>query len=148
MAWCKLDFCFLGGLNGLALCLDKICKKDAESLLGKVVGIVVTYCFITFTWIFFRANNFVVAWNYIKGIFTMQDGIVQNFMWSYISIVVILIATVFAVIKSKKNMSTIDGFYPIVSLNSFWGLTAFFISCGLIIALAFTGEAPFVYFQF
>ena len=141
-------FVFWGGLNGLALCLDKIRKKDATSLLGKIAGIAVTYCFITFTWIFFRADNFGVAWNYIKGILTLQDGIVQNFMWSYVAIVIVLIATVLAVIKSKKNKSIVNGYYPIVSLNSFWGLTVFFVACGMVIALAFTGEAPFVYFQF
>ncbi len=141
-------FVFWGALNGLALCLDKLRKRNASTIFGKIVGIATTYCFITFTWIFFRADTFGTAWSVIKGIFTLQSGIVQNFMWSYVSILFIVIATAFAVLKSKKKEATVNGYYPIVSLNSFWGLVAFFIACGMLVALAFTGEAPFVYFQF
>ena len=141
-------FVFWGAMNGVALCIDKLRKKQATSILGKVVGIIATYCFITFTWIFFRANTFGVAWNIIKGIFTLQNGIVQNFMWSYISIIIIIIATALAIIKSQRDGLVINGYYPVVRLNSFWGLTALFVACGMIIALAFVGEAPFVYFQF
>ena len=141
-------FVFWGALNGFALCLDKLRKKDISSLLGKTIGIIATYIFITFTWIFFRADTFGSAWNVIKGIFTLQDGIIQNFMWSYISIIIVLVASICAIIRAKSNKTGVNGYYPIVSLNSFWGLTVFFIVCGLIITLAFTGEAPFVYFQF
>ncbi len=140
-------FVFWGALNGFALCLDKLRKREISSLPGKAAGIVVTYCFITFTWIFFRADTFTDAWNVIRGIVTLQNGIVQNFMWSYISIAFVMIATVAAVLHSRKKNS-VSGYYPVVNLNSFWGLTAFFTACGLVLALAFTGEAPFVYFQF
>lgn len=142
-------FVFWGGLNGLALCADKLRKKDASTFIGKAAEVAITYCFITFTWIFFRADTFGTAWEIIKGIFTLQNGIVQNFIWSYVSIVLVIIATIFAVIKSKKSGSiVVNGYYPSVSLNSFWGLTVFFIACGMTLGLAFTGEAPFVYFQF
>lgn len=141
-------FVFWGALNGFALCVDKLLKKNTSSLLGKTLGIISTYCFISFTWIFFRADTFETAWDVIKGIFTLQEGIIQNYMWSYISIIFMVVATVFAAIKSKRIGTAINGYYPVVSLNSFWGLVVFFIACGMMIALAFTGEAPFVYFQF
>ena len=144
-------FLFWGALNGLALCADKLRKKNASSLIGKTAGVLITYCFITFTWIFFRADDFGTAWAVIKGIFTLQEGIRQNFLWSYISIILVITASVFAVLRSKRECedgTTINGYYPIVKLNSFWGLTVFFIACGMLLALAFTGEAPFVYFQF
>lgn len=142
-------FVFWGGLNGLALCADKLRKKDCRTVLGKTTSILTTFCFITFTWIFFRADTFDTAWKIIKGIFTAQSGIVQNFFWSYVSIVLVLCATVCAIIRSKKKRdSAVNGYYPLVNLNSVWGLTIFFIACGMVLGLAFTGEAPFVYFQF
>lgn len=142
-------FVFWGGLNGLALCADKLCKRDSKTILGKAVNIVMTFCFITFTWIFFRADTFDTAWKIIRGIITAQNGIVQNFFWSYVSIVLVLTATVCAIIRSKgKKAGDVNGYYPLVSLNSVWGLTIFFIACGMVLGLAFTGEAPFVYFQF
>jgi len=142
-------FVFWGGLNGLALCLDKLRKQDCQTIWGKTLGIIITFWFITFTWIFFRADTFSTAWAVIKGILTLQDGVVQDFFWSYISIVLVIIATACAAMSSKKKGDEcINGYYPSVNLNSFWGLTAFFIACGMVLGLAFTGEAPFVYFQF
>lgn len=142
-------FVFWGALNGLALCADKLYKKNCRTAIGEMACIVITFCFITFTWVFFRADTFDVSWKIMKGIFTMQRGIVQNFFWSYISMALVLIATVCAFIHSKKEKDdTVNGYYPLVSLNSVRGLTIFFIACGMVLGLAFTGEAPFVYFQF
>lgn len=143
-------FVFWGGLNGLALCIDKLYPKDRQTFFGKLLGICFTYVFITFTWIFFRADSFTTAWSVLKGMLTLQDGIIQNFFWSYISIISVISATLCAVIRAKstEERKEIHGYYPIVSLESFWGLAFFFIVCGLILVLAFTGEAPFVYFQF
>lgn len=142
-------FVFWGGLNGIALCFDKLRKKDYGTVWGKALCIAITCSFITFTWIFFRADTFDAAWKFIRGIFTVQDGIVQNFLWSYIAIAIVVIATVCAVIHAKKKGACeVNGYYPQVNLNSVWGLTIFFIACGFVLGLAFTGEAPFVYFQF
>ena len=144
-------FVFWGGLNGLALCLDKLLtnKRKEKNIFGKIVGVITTFIFITFTWIFFRADNFETAWNIIKGIFTLQEGIQQPFVWSFISIILLTICTIAAIVKShKKGDKYIEGYYPIVNLNTICGLTIFFVAIGLIIGLAFTGEQPFVYFQF
>ena len=54
-----------------------------------------------------------------------------------------------AVMKGRqKNFADVDGYYPVLNLNSVKGLTIFFIVVGLILGLAYTGENPFVYFQF
>ena len=143
-------FVFWGGLNGLALCFDKMLKhKKSKNIIKISFNIFVTYCFITITWIFFRAENFMIAWKVIKGIFTLQNGVIHNFFWSYLSIIIIVIATFCAIKKSRKIKSDeINGYYPIVNLNSILGLTIFLVACGLLLILAFTGESPFVYFQF
>ena len=142
-------FVFWGGINGLALCADKFRKSDCRSVIGKAACVIMTYCFITFTWIFFRADTFATAWAIIRGIIMAQEGIVQNFLWSYVSILIMVVASVCAVIRSRKVGDTaVSGYYPLVSLNTVWGLTLFFIACGMVLGLAFTGEAPFVYFQF
>ena len=41
-----------------------------------------------------------------------------------------------------------NGFCPSFNLNTVVGLTMFFTFVGIILGLAFTGENPFVYFQF
>ena len=143
-------FVFWGGLNGLALCIDKmIPKKKEKKLLDKVIGVILTYTFICFTWIFFRASSFTNAWQVLKGIFTLQNGIRQPFVWAFIAVVILLIATICAAVRSYKNKDKrVEGYYPILNLDTVWGLTLFFVFLGIIFGLAFTGEQPFVYFQF
>ena len=67
----------LGGVNGLALCIEKFFTLRVP----KVIKILTTFMFVSFTWIFFRAESFSDAWKIIKGIFTLQNGIRQPFMW-------------------------------------------------------------------
>ena len=79
----------------------------------------------------------------------MQNGVLQPFSWSFVALAVLIAGTVAAKVKAKKTHSNdVDGFYPTVDLNTIPGLTIFFIAVGLILGLAFTGENPFVYFQF
>ncbi|MBQ6708456.1 MAG: MBOAT family protein [Clostridia bacterium] len=143
-------FVFWGALHGLALCVDKLIPKRKEKpTIIRILNMTGTFLFVSFLWIFFRADSFLNAWQIIKGMFTLQQGIVQPFSWTFVAFAVVLIATLVAVFRAKKQgAETINGFYPIVRLNKISTLTIFFVVCGLIIALAFTGEHPFVYFQF
>lgn len=143
-------FVFWGALNGLALCFDKILPdRKRKSIFFQMVDIVITFFFITFTWIFFRADTFTQAWLIIKGIFTFQTGIIQPFFWSFIGIAAVSFCTIIAFIKTKSNtISDTNGFYPIVNLSRVTGWAIFFVFIGLILGLAYIGEQPFIYFQF
>lgn len=142
-------FVFWGGLHGLALCLDKLLPQKARGRWEKYIGIITTYIFVSFAWIFFRAETFPGAWAVIRGIFTLQDGIRQPFFWSFAAIVLLCIGAFAAVRQARRRRDIfVHGYYPILDLNTVRGLTLFFILCGLIFGLAFTGENPFVYFQF
>ncbi len=141
-------FVFWGGLNGVALCFDKIRGNQKKNGVIRALSIMATFAFISFTWIFFRAESFAVAWTVIKGIFTLQNGIRQPFVWAFLGIGFVIIGYIVAEIKKDKNSAETNGFYPILRLDSVFGLTIFFIELGLILALAYTGEKPFVYFQF
>lgn len=156
-------FVFWGGINGLALCADKIKNKKNfnQNKFIKFIKILMTFAFITFTWIFFRARDFHNAYAVIKGILTLQNGIVQPFFWSFFAIIILIISSFFAVFKSlnqekdnkeknnnAKDSADINGCYLTFNLDTITGLTAFFVLIGLILGLAFTGENPFVYFQF
>lgn len=85
----------------------------------------------------------------ITGIFTLQNGIKQPFLWSFVGIVLLIISEIAAFLKSKReNLNYVNGFCPIMNLNTITGLTTFFVFVEIILGLAFTGENPFVYFQF
>lgn len=143
-------FVFWGFLHGIALCIDKsLGKRNSDKVIVKCLNVVLTYLFVSFVWIFFRAESFDVAWKIIYGIFTLQAGILQPFFWAFVGIGVLALGTISAILKSNKNKETvINGYYPLLNLDSILGLTLFFVFCGLTLCLAFTGEKPFVYFQF
>ena len=143
-------FVVWGAMHGLALCVDKLIpKKIYDKVVFKLLGTILTLSFVSFLWIFFRADTFQTAWLVIKGILTFQNGILQPFSWSFVAIATVCIASVIAVVRSrKKKEKFVSGFYPIVSLNKVWGLALLFVEIGLILGLGFTGEHPFVYFQF
>ena len=143
-------FVFWGGLHGLALVVDKLLpRKGKSSALGRAVGTVLTFVFVSFCWIFFRAGTFADAWAVIRGICTLQDGIRQPFVWSFVSIAVLCVCTAAAVYRARRQKNAaVHGYYLIQDLNTIRGLALFFILCGLILVLAYTGENPFVYFQF
>ncbi|MBQ6595248.1 MAG: MBOAT family protein, partial [Clostridia bacterium] len=141
-------FVFWGGINGLALCADKLRREKQQGRIIRAIKVAGTFLFITFTWIFFRADSFPVAWSVLKGIFTLQNGIRQPFAWSFVALIALIVGTVAAKKNAQETNPEISGYYPILNLESVWGLTIFFVELGLILALAYTGENPFVYFQF
>ena len=144
-------FVFWGGLNGIALCCEKVFMKreHKSSIILSLARIIAVFSFVSFTWIFFRAENFTSSWEVIRGIITLQNGIVQPFFWSFFALVIMILSELSAVIKShRQNISFAQGFYPVMNLNNISGLTAFFVFVGIILGLAFTGEHPFIYFQF
>lgn len=143
-------YVFWGALHGLALCADKVLpKKKGRHIIFRALDVMGTFLFVSFAWIFFRAESFGKAWQVIKGIFCLQEGIFQLFGWSFVAMGVLLVATMTAVFVSKrKKLPEITGYVPVLDLSTVSGLTIFFFVCGLVFCLAFTGESPFVYFQF
>jgi alginate O-acetyltransferase complex protein AlgI len=113
-----------------------------------------TNIFVCFCWIFFRSDNFSTAGQIITRIFTWQDGIIQIYTWLVVALLIIVVATVFAVVRNysvngrNTKPAETNGFYPILDLSKYKNLVAFFVVIGIIIALAYTGANPFIYFQF
>ncbi len=142
-------FVFWGGLHGAALVVDKLRPHREHGAIGKALGTLLTFAFVSFAWIFFRAETFADAWTVIRGIATAQDGIRQPFFWSFVSLAVLAVFTAGAVIRARRTgAEPVTGFYPVLPLDKVWGLAVFFTVLGLILGLAYTGENPFVYFQF
>ena len=156
-------FVVWGMMNGIALCLEKSLfrlfsqERSASAsksntrlnCLRKIIIQFGTFGFITLTWIFFRAESFEKAWRILVAIFSLRNGVRQPFIWSFITISAVLACSIAAISHSKKTQCEhVDGFYPILNLNCIWQLSLFFIAVGMLLCLAYTGDHPFVYFQF
>lgn len=151
-AW---TFVVWGALHGAALCVHKLWQKltghDKHykgTLLGNIVSGVITYAFVLLCWVFFRASDFSTAKAVIMGIITWQNGIVYVSSWTILGIVLMVVCTGIAMIRSARQGEKPMGYYPTVKLATIPGLVVFFVILGLTLGLAYTGNNPFIYFQF
>jgi alginate O-acetyltransferase complex protein AlgI len=172
--WHGASFAFIvfGGLHGLLLCAHKLFseiirkrkkklkKQGIEKERSKAVTIIIsgvsiflTASFASMVFVFFRAGDIGDAFIIFGRLFTFQDGINQPFSWAFISLAILICGYIIAAIKSKQNIGKqgkieYEGYYPIFNLEKIWGLAIVIAAAGLIAAFAYTGNNPFVYFQF
>lgn len=138
-AW---NYVLWGLLNGILLVIEKALKLDSgESSLR----IITNFIIVSFTWVLFRAESIDKMHRIFNALFTLQNGIIQPYAWSFVAFV---ISIVYLVYVSSKKQEKMEYIYPIQDLNTIKGLTLFFIFLGLIICLAYANTNPFVYFQF
>lgn len=150
-AW---TFVAWGGLHGLALCVHKLFLKATQGREKKenpflsALSMLATFCFTSLCWIFFRSGDFATALAVFKAIFTWQPGVIHLSSWAIFGLTCVALASLAAALRSRKRGGPVEGFYPLVKLSTIPGLTVFFLFVGLTLGLAYTGENPFIYFQF
>ena len=148
-----------GLLHGIALAVHKLWASATgspgkpHSVLSNALCVLATFSFTSVCWVFFRAESLSQALSILQQLFSFRSGLRQPYVWFFFAAAVLCVCTGAALYKSRKrelpgnrrNQSVVDGFYPILDLTSFWGLTLFFVFCGLILGLAYTGGSPFIY---
>ena len=143
------NFVFWGGIHGIALVLDKMILKlkIIQTKVMKFVGVIVTFHFVCFGWIFFRSPDFSVAWLILKRIFTDFHGNIF-FQWIsqyHICAALILLGYIFHWMPEAYN-NNLEKFFrkcPLV-LQSL--LLAFLI--WVLFQFRSAAIQPFIYFQF
>ena len=155
--WHGADWTFVvwGGLHGLALCVHKAWDKWRRSRgaaksgpLGTALSVLLTFHWAAFCFVFFRSNSIGTAAGMIAGIFTMRPGVTHIAFWAVAALALVGLASLAACLRSRKSGSAPEGFYPLADLGTVRGLTLFFTFLGLTLALGYTGQSPFIYFQF
>ena len=148
-AW---TFVLWGFLSGVAQCFFRLTtpirKKIPKNALLTAVNTFLTFTFICFTAVIFRASSIGQAVRIIVYIFTLHKGISYVSFWGVFGLVAVWGAHLVACTRSKRLGIKPTGFYPTVKLSTFGGLLAFFLFIGVTLALGYTGESPFIYFQF
>ena len=148
-AW---TFVFWGFLSGVSQCLYRLTtpirKKLPKHPLLTALNIFLTFTFICFTAVIFRASDIGTAFRIIGYIFTGHHGIRFVSFWGLFGLALVWGAHIVALVRSKRLGIPPTGFYPMVKLSTFRGLLLFFLLAGITLALGYTGESPFIYFQF
>ena len=151
----SFNFIFWGAMHGAGLAAHKyyveIKNKAANGLTrffdNAWVSTLITFHFVCFCWIFFRAPNFDIAKQLLHQIFTQFNGsIAYTFVTSYYKIVwVILLGYALHFIPKKYETATLAWF-----TNTSFALK---LVCMLVVIIIFiqvkSAEIqPFIYFQF
>jgi hypothetical protein len=130
-------------------------QKPRKWLPG-LLSVMLTFCFTSFCWIFFRAETLSQAFAVLSQIFSLRSGISHPYLWTFVSLAILVGCSIFCAVATKnrtlpehrQNTSFVEGFYPLLDLTKFWHLVLFFLFCGLLLGLAYTGSSPFIYGAF
>lgn len=149
-------FVVWGILHGLGLAVHKAYTAFLHDKLGaegvvrlqrnlplKVVAWAITYIFVCYCWVFFRAQNFADAWICVKRMSGLESGGLWWIFGPMLSVVPVVIAAhaIGAWLEKRGTTFTLQPqrFAHLVAL-CMWVMGIFF--------LAATVSSPFIYFQF
>lgn len=152
-------FILFGLLNGIIWILQQMYgetmkKKKVSWFLHKkkwlkAVDILAFYFMMNLLEVMFRAGTLADTTQIFHLLFTSHVGLSQPYTWSFFGFGVLIIATILAYYrKRKENLPEVTGYYPVQNLSTVKGLTFFFTLCGMIIILGYFGETYFIYGQF
>jgi len=91
----SLRFLLWGGMHGIALGVDKFIKskiKIPDHIIIRLLGIFITFHFVCFCWIFFRASNMQIAGQVLTQIFTdFRAAQLPQFIAGYRNVILLMI---------------------------------------------------------
>lgn len=150
-------FIIWGGINGFSLVVHKLFmnwkekqlgRKDAGGIVWKIISGILTFLFVNFSWIFFRAESLLNAINVIKQIFYTGAGIKQPYTWTFFALAIALGEIIIAICRKGNNNGRIEQEYPFLDLSNVWQLAMFFALIGITIIMAYVGNTVFIYGNF
>lgn len=156
-AW---TFIVWGALHGIGLMVHKLFMNWKQKKFGdkfyttrcwNVISVLLTFCYVNFCWIWFRASSFRNAMTVLKQMFMFCDGIIQPYTWVLFGAIILMITTFLMWKKrqcSVKMSNDISERYILFDLNTVKGLLIFFVICGLTIGMAYYGNTVFIYGAF
>ena len=146
-------FIVWGFLHGVLSCLHRAIRKTkfiSSNHIGiKIIRVSLTFIGATLLWVVFRAADMCSVGEIFKGLLAFREGVTQPYSWSFFAITCLALSTLVAGVRSKrKGLHNVDGFYPVLKLNTIVGLTAFLTFLGITILMGYFGNTAFIYGKF
>ncbi|MXN92202.1 MBOAT family protein [Flavobacterium sp. Sd200] len=153
----SMRFIIWGALHGLALAVHKLWmeffpKKETENksaaFLWKIIAVILTFHFVAFCWIFFRAKDFTTALELINNIgnLTFEPDHWQTIILGYKNVFgLMVIGYAWHLLPQSFSNSLNKAFFktPLLIKAILLGFVFW-----LVYAAASAGPQPFIYFQF
>ncbi|GDX51553.1 alginate O-acetyltransferase [Bacteroidota bacterium] len=144
------NFVFWGFLHGVALAIDKLFRTIVnvpKTFLMRALGVLLTFHFVSFCWIFFRAQDFATATEMLSRIFGNFEGaIATQWMRGYAFVFALIVfgyLTHFIPAKWNSKSEIILSRAPIIAQS----LALVFV-IWMVIQVKSAEIQPFIYFQF
>ncbi len=144
-------FVVWGGLHGIALAIERILKsyiKIPQNIFTRIIGVILTFHFVTFAWIFFRAQDFGTAMELIGNIgqLSFQAEHWFSVISVYKNVLIVLLAGFIMHFLPSRFVQWLRKIFiaaPVVVKAVIIGLVLW-----LVYATASSEVQPFIYFQF
>jgi alginate O-acetyltransferase complex protein AlgI len=136
-----------GALHGIMLAGERMLgKKSWYAGLPGAVRVGLTFFILLLTWVFFRAENFTVAWRFLG---TMFGGISGGPTASLTSALLLTPASLFFFILCGCIVWLAPNSQRLLERLTFWKAAACLLLFAAALAVMFQqGYSPFLYFQF
>ena len=143
-------FVLWGIMHGLMLVIEKIIRSFfciPKNIIVKILGVLITFHFVTFCWIFFRAESFSTALDILFQIKNNFNFINYQKVISSYPYVILMIITGYALHMLPRKFE-----FDLIKIIERCPLfvKAFFLAliCWTIVQVSGTDVVPFIYFQF
>jgi alginate O-acetyltransferase complex protein AlgI len=141
-----LRFLVWGFIHGIGLCIERfifrVTSRTERSLFLRIVGTIITFHFVCFCWIFFRADSLGAAFDYIRAF--GNSGVPVTLLTPFI--IFLILAGIYIHFIPKRTGKILTSWLSRLPVP-LQGLT-----CGIFMILLGTmvpeGVAPFIYYQF
>jgi Predicted membrane protein involved in D-alanine export len=144
-------FVVWGGLHGIALAIERLlksCIKIPQNIFTRIIGIILTFHFVTFAWIFFRVRDFSTAMELIGKIshlsFKAEHWL--SVAAAYQNVLIVLLTGFIMHFLPARFVQWLQKVFtdmPVVAKALVIGLVLW-----LVYATASSEIQPFIYFQF
>lgn len=145
-----LRFVLWGALHGVALAVEKFFKsilKIPGNKLTRLIGIILTFHFVCFSWIFFRAGDMEIARQMLSQIFNaFHPEIIGGFIVGYPMVSALMLTGFllhFMPVSTERFAERTLIASPYVVKLLFFALVVF-----VVIQMKSSEIQPFIYFQF
>lgn len=136
-AW---TFVVWGALHGVAIVIHR-CWQKLNFKLNKIIAWIITFNFVNFTWIFFRAKSFEDAMKVIRGMFFGELKIDVNYLEIFFIVLAFLVVLLF---KNSMQMA-FDKKFKFTIWQIF--ATSFFLFISILV-IRLNNASEFLYFRF
>ena len=107
-----------------------------------------TALFVILMWVPFRAENIGHAMKIYQRLFAFEGGLSAAPVWILAGLCCMALFMLVKLIERRRSNVPLDGSAPLLVRGTFLGTLGLTLLIGFTLVLMYSGDNPFIYFQF